>query len=298
MRATDREKDDIRSYVQSQAHEEVTHLEKVASEHVGPVPHDIWSVHCTESRWWVVTNPTNLYSQADFLSQDVVLTFHVGLTLRLSYLEEREVPVAPEAAVMLPGSWRRWQQAVEAFESAREAEDFQAVGMRLRECLLSFLGEVRHDDIVPDGTPSPRNADFRGWTELLANHLAPSVHSAKLRSYLKKLAEEAWEYVNWLTHAKNAIRMDAEIGLKAVEHLLGTFTAARIRMAQAARRRCEACGSHEMVAAICRRCNWEDPAYEEPEVREWSEEERARRLAEPCILSSDVSTLVSPSDYL
>jgi len=30
--------------------------------------------------------------------------------------------------------------------------------------------------------------------------------------------------VNWLTHAKNAIRMDAEIGLKMVEHLLGVFT--------------------------------------------------------------------------
>jgi hypothetical protein len=34
----------------------------------------------------VVTNPTNLYDQADFNSRDVVLTFHVGLALRMSYL--------------------------------------------------------------------------------------------------------------------------------------------------------------------------------------------------------------------
>ena len=40
------------------------------------------------------------------------------------------------------------------------------------------------------------------------------------------MSDETWEYLGWLTHAKNAIRTDAEIGLKAVEHLLGTFTAA------------------------------------------------------------------------
>ena len=50
---------------------------------------------------------------------------------------------------------------------------------------------------------------------------------------MKKLAVETWEYVNWLTHAKNAVRMDAEIGLKAVEHLLGVFTAARLRLGRA-----------------------------------------------------------------
>jgi len=41
-----------------------------------------WDVQCAESRWWVVTNPTNLYDQADFKSRDVVLTFHIGLMLR------------------------------------------------------------------------------------------------------------------------------------------------------------------------------------------------------------------------
>lgn len=56
---------------------------------------------------------------------------------------------------------------------------------------------------------------------------------ARLRSYLKKNAVETWEYVHWLTHAKNAIRLDAEIGLKAVEHLLGVFTAARLRHGEA-----------------------------------------------------------------
>jgi len=136
MRATKREQDEIRTYVKDQAHEEVIHLEKAASELVGPVRHDIWDVHCVTSRWWVVTNPTNLYSQEDFKSRDVVLTFHIGLALRIEYLQEREVPVVSSSAELLPGSWRRWQQAFEVSDSGDEAETFQAVGVRLRRSVL------------------------------------------------------------------------------------------------------------------------------------------------------------------
>lgn len=297
MRASKRDKDAIRDYVETQAHEDVVHVEKVASELVGPVRHDIWDVHCKDSRWWVVTEPTNLYDQADFKSRDVVLTFHIGLAVRLSYLQERQVPVAPQAADLLPGSWRRWEQAWGAHENGDEAEDFQAVGVRLRECLVSFLGEVRDDDLVPDGTSTPKDADFRGWTELLANYLAGGESAAKLRSYLKKAAAETWDYVNWLTHAKNAIRMDAEIALMMVEHLLGTFTAARLRLGRSAIR-CDACGSYQIVAGRCARCDWVDPTYQPREQPQLSWEEFERRLSEPCSLTSDIATLVSPHDYL
>ncbi len=289
MRSTKREKEAIRAYVEDQAHEEVVHLEKVASEQVGPARHDIWDVHCPESRWWVVTEPTNLYSQDDFKSRDVVLTSHVGLALRLLCRRDREVPVAPAAADLLPGSWRRWQQAFDAYDGGDEAETFQAVGMRLRECLISFLGETTNDDLVPEGHERPKKADFRAWTELLANFLASGTSDARLRSYLKKISVETWEYVNWLTHAKNAMRMDAEIGLKAVEHLLGLFTAARMRLGAAALR-CEACGSYRVVAGVCEHCEWVDPSYESPPLLGLSEEERARRLAEPCTPSSDIAT--------
>ena len=135
---------------------------------------------------------------------------------------------------LLPGSWRRWEQAFEAYDSGDEAENFQAVGVRLRECLVSFIGETTNNEMVSEGQEPPKQADFKGWTELLANTLASGEPSAHLRSYLKKMSVETWAYVNWLTHAKNAIRMDAEIGLKAVEHLLGVFTAARLRSARTA----------------------------------------------------------------
>jgi hypothetical protein len=254
-------------------------------------------VHCPASRWWVVTNPTNLYDQHDFLSRDVVLTFHIGLMLRVQYGREREVPVNPSAATLLPGSWRRWQQAFETYETGDEAEAFQSVGVRLRECLVSFARETRHESLVPAGQTPPKAADFKGWAELLANGLAVGEAASSLRSYLKKLAVETWDYVNWLTHAKNAVRMDAEIGLKSVEHLLGMFTAARLRSAASATR-CESCGSYQVVAGVCRQCEWIDPSYQPPASRKWSEEERDRRLAEPCTPSSDISTFLGPDDLL
>lgn len=145
MRASNRDRDAIKHYVESQVHEQVVHLETAASELVGPVRHDIWDVHCVGSRWWVITNPTNLYDQADFKSRDVALTFHVGLMLRVEYSREREVPVTPDSRELLPGSWRRWQQAFQAYGTADEAEAFQSVGVRLRECLVSFVRETQSE---------------------------------------------------------------------------------------------------------------------------------------------------------
>jgi hypothetical protein len=123
------------------------------------VRHNIWDVHCAESRGWGVTNPTNLYSQADFKSRDVAPTFHIGLMLRVEYAQERVVPVPPESADLLPGTWGRWQQAFETYDWCDEAEAFRAVGMRLRECLVSFLGGTTSDELVPAGDERPKNTD-------------------------------------------------------------------------------------------------------------------------------------------
>lgn len=42
----------------------------------------------------------------------MVLTFHVGLMTRVA--AQREVPVNDAAASLLPGAWRRCEQAVDA----------------------------------------------------------------------------------------------------------------------------------------------------------------------------------------
>ncbi|MCZ7459023.1 hypothetical protein [Streptomyces sp. WMMC940] len=89
--------------------------------------------------------------------------------------------------------------------------------------------------------------------------------------------------------------MDAEIGLKAVEHLLGMFTAARMRLATEVSR-CEECESYSIVGGTCSHCGWTDESYEPPVYVALSEEERERRLSTPCTPSSDISTFMTPED--
>lgn len=269
----------------------VVHAEKVASERVGGAVHDIWDVHCTTSRWWAVSDPLNLYPQTDFKSRDVVLTFHVGLAIRVA--ASHAVPVNEDAAALLPGAWRRWEQAADAFGTAKEAEDFQAIGVRLRECLISFAADVANEGLVPADEEAPKNADVVGWSDLLADRLASGSSAEHLRSYLKKMTKETWSFVNWLTHAKNARHEDAEFGLAAVSHLLASFTSARLRWSHEGHARCGKCGSYSVAAGVCTHCGWVDREWKAPALPEISEEERASRLAKPCTPSSDISTFTT-----
>ena len=92
----------IRDYVEWQSQrdkEKVLHAEKVASERVLGREYDVWDVHTdgSEGRWWVVTNPTNLYSQRLMPSMDYVLSFHIGLMMRV---EAHRVPAERSARAL------------------------------------------------------------------------------------------------------------------------------------------------------------------------------------------------------
>ncbi len=296
MKASDLERGQVLDYFAAQmADDPVVHLEKVAVERVGSVLHDVWDVHCSGSRWWAISNSLNYYSQEDFTSRDVALTFHVGLMVRIASRED--VPITEESAGLLPRAWRLWEQAVESLDGGREAEDFQAVGVRLREAMVTYAVEVADDALIPEGEPAPKAADVLGWTNLLIADQAEGSSSWQLRSYATKLARETWDYVNWLTHAKNAIPYDAHIGVAVVSHFLSIITAICLRAATAARRRCDSCGSYRLVAGACLRCGWEDPDYVAPASRQLTDEELGVRLAEPCLPSSSISTFISPDDY-
>src|SRR3546814_19481881 len=41
----------------------VQHAEKIKTERVMGTDYSVWDVHTNLNRWWVITNPTNLYSQ-------------------------------------------------------------------------------------------------------------------------------------------------------------------------------------------------------------------------------------------
>lgn len=296
VKASELERQQILDYFAAQLTEDpVVHLEKVAIERVGSVLHDIWDVHCRDSRWWAINNSLNCYSQEDFKSRDVALTFHVGLMVRIASREE--VPITEEAAGLLPQAWRLWEQAVESLDGGREAEDFQAVGVRLREAMVTCAGEVADEALLPEGDVAPKAADVLGWTNLLIARMAHGPSSKQLRSYASKLTRGAWDYVNWLTHAKNAIAYDAHIGVAAVSHFLSMVTALRLRATTSATIRCESCGSYQVGGGTCMRCGRHSPDYVPPTSRRPSEKDLAGRLAQPCVPSSDLSTFMSPDDY-
>ncbi|MCP3800719.1 hypothetical protein NLX83_15735 [Allokutzneria sp. A3M-2-11 16] len=257
--------------------------------------YDIWDVHCTDSRWWVINHPMNLYTQNDFKSRDVALTFHIGLTTRVRSQHDQAIYREDE---MAPGTWGRWAQAVEAMLHGSEAEDFQAVGVRLRECLVTFAMEVADDRLIPEGEQAPRAADVKAWAALLANYLAPGSSAKELRAYLKRVSEQTWTYVNWLTHSKNARYIDADIGSEMVRHIIGMYAGAHIRMNEILNPNfhpCDDCGSYEISEGICQSCDWVDPNYQPMlPLSEWPEAKKTH--SGDCVPSSDISTFISPKN--
>ena len=67
LSATQEETDQVTSYFEWQAPDlKVQFLQQVYVENVLNHRHDVWDVHTDKDRWWVITNPTNLYSQQQF----------------------------------------------------------------------------------------------------------------------------------------------------------------------------------------------------------------------------------------
>ena len=139
-------------------------------------------------------------------------------------LRTRREPEGTEAEQeFLLVTHRKLVQASEAFDRADEAERVCSFGMRCRETLLTFIRELAGGSDIAVGNDLPKAADFTGWNDKIGNAVAPGSSAEHVRSYLKTTAERAWQLVNWLTHAANATRNDAEIALSATSHVVNNY---------------------------------------------------------------------------
>jgi hypothetical protein len=235
----------IRDYVEWQADgETVEHAERVATEFVLGRKFQAWDVHTDKNRWWVITSPTNLYSQSLFPSLDYTLSFHVGVTTRMMSVPDPGVTEI-EKSLMAP-AWRRWEQAAIVLDEAEEAEDFQSVGMRCRESLVAMAREIADPSLVPADGTAPKRGDFTGWADLIAGNIARGESARKVRGYLKSISQSGWELVSWLTHASNATRADAILAVEVTQHILATFSTALLRHERSIPDRCVSCGSYRI----------------------------------------------------
>jgi len=181
----------------------------------------------------------------------------------------REARATEEEKDRLAPAWRLWQQALDAMERTVEAEDFQAVGMRCRECLLALATGLAKDSMVPSGEVAPKVGDFLHWSEHIANALASGGRNKDIRGYLKGIARETWQLAAWLTHASDARSSDAELSLDATESVLVAFGTAALRFEKAVPARCPRCRSYQIsqryvgdisatqeYASLCESCGW------------------------------------------
>lgn len=268
---------DIADYVHSQARDEVvSHVERVKREIVLGEPYDLWDVTTDQGRWWVVTNPTNLYSQEHFPSLDYTLSFHVGLMARL---RSRSGSLDGNDPSPFDEVLRRFDQASEHFGRAIEVEDLQAVGMLLREGLISLTTAVHRRVTLPQGIETPQVANFVGWAETLLNAICGGASNERLRQYLKNQAKETWQLVNWLTHSRSADRIATEIALNGCGEVLRTFIQLLERQRTGGTEQCPVCRSRNIRSHFdidippdgdyflsCGACGWDNHPGESSEA--------------------------------
>ncbi len=276
LKDPDHQRDQISEYLEWQVNKganteyKVTHLERMKSEVVFGEEYVAWDVHTDEpGRWWVITNPTNLYSQREFPSLDYTFSFHIGVMARVASRNAKQAP--DQHKDRLRATWRRWETAIEAVETAREAEDFQAVGMRCREALVSLVKALQKDVPIADGAERPKAADFVNWFVHISNHLAPGPRNEHVRSYLKSASKETWQLVNWVTHTSQARFYEAQLSLHATTNLLRFVSSVVTHAESDPPSSCPECHSYRIAAvfdpevdrdppyvSLCESCGWND----------------------------------------
>ena len=258
---------DIAQYVEGQARdEEVKHVEKIKEEIVAGEKYVIWDVTTDKDRWWVITNLTNLYSRRHFPSLDYTLSFHVGLMMRL-----RSRPEGADSSDPTPFDevFRRQEQAKHRHDRAVEAEDFQAVGMELRECLISLIAAMRRAASITSDVEHAQDSNFLAWSSVLMDMLCPGASNKELRQYLKNTAKENWQLVNWLTHDRNASEATSSIAIHGCDTVVGHFIQVLHRSKTEKVKECPLCKSRDIRShydpgiqpsgdyyLTCGKCEW------------------------------------------
>ena len=256
----------IRDYVNSQspADDQAGLVQRVGSHRILGHVHDLFDVHCEKTRWWVITQPTNLYLQTDFPKAEQALIFHIGLGAFLA--ERSRAEIAEDHEEYVSGAWRRFRDALETMDEASESEDFQSVGIKCRDALIALGKSHRDAPWVGAVADPPKAADFKGWGNIFAESLSDS----RLRSYLKALVDRTWDLTVWLQHYANATPIDADIVLEATSHLIATFGKLIHRREVGDPARCPRCDSYRLdediqhneegqgffESTVCAACGW------------------------------------------
>lgn len=154
--------------------------------------------------------------------------------------------------------------------------------MYCRESLIAFMRTASETVPLPAEAPTPRAADVKGWADVLGNVITPGDTNKEHRGYLKALAKETWDLVNWLTHYADATGYHAHVAHQATEHALTNWSIAILVHGEGEPPRCPVCRSYQlhmeyepgegigvMEVLVCDRCGWRaEGVLAEPEEPE------------------------------
>lgn len=189
----------------------VTFIQKVYEENIINHIHAVWDVHTNKDRWWVMTNPMNLYSQEQFPNMDYAVTFHVGLCIRIPRSEKQkatDLPVEPFAGV-----YKELSDAQDSLLTAKNVADYKAIGVKCRETLLTFVGVTQ--TVLPwtSTEEKPQRANFKAWVDHICTVILQGQTHEHRRKLFKSMLDSAWTFDNWLTHSASSHIRDAEVAI-------------------------------------------------------------------------------------
>jgi hypothetical protein len=143
-------------------------------------------------------------------------------------------------------SYRGLQEAFAALAQAQEVADYQSIGVRCREALLSFIDGAQL--VVPwtSEKEKPKKADLNAWTEHICSVILSGASHEHRRHLFKTQLEGAWKFANWLTHAKSSHWHDAEAAVETTETAITLCVSAVIRIVRGVPEHCPVCGSQRL----------------------------------------------------
>src|SRR3954471_10186201 len=114
----------------------------------------------------------------------------MGLCLRVPRTQEQrksDPHIAPFGPV-----FAKLRETSDALGQAQNIADYQAIGMRSREVLLSFIAAAQ--DAAEWTNAAPKRADFRAWVEVICNVALGGPHQKERRQLMKSLLDGAWRF--------------------------------------------------------------------------------------------------------
>ena len=207
--------EDVKNYVEWQSQGKCTVLSAKTEQHFDDLGVDVyvWNVKTdTDGDWWVVegdTVPMNLYSQsAYYFGADEVYSFHMGLMQRMSAAQDEYNPedfvngVTLDAEIA-PQLFRKLKSVAALIDTAKEIEDFQAIGVQCRETLIE-LGNHIYNPMMAGSGEQPQASNFKRKSELFIQFYLKGSENSDYRNIIKKLTEATWDYANKITHSRSA----------------------------------------------------------------------------------------------